>query len=106
MAARWRRRAGRFTVKGDDLEYKLVLTREHAVGKPAPGTLQLRVAGESERGVPGVVTPKAIPVLLGSHAVLRGSLPLPAGFKPRQTTIQVLDQPAGRPLGMRVLAIQ
>ena len=99
-------RTGHFTVKGDGLEYSLVLTREHAVGKPVPGTLQLRVAGESGRGVQGVVTPKAIPVLLGSHAVFRGSLPLHAGFKPRQTTIQVFDQPAGRPLGMRVVAIQ
>ena len=99
-------RAGRFTVKGAELEYNLVLTRERALGKPVPGTLQLLVAGESERGVQGVVTPKPIPVLLGSHAVLRGSLALPAGFKPRQTTIQVFDQPAGRPLGMRVLAIQ
>ena len=98
-------RAGRFTVKGAELEYNIVLTRERAVGQPVPGTLQLLVAGESERGVQAVVTPKAIPLLLGSHAVLRGSLALPAGFKPRQTTIQVFDQPAGRPLGMRVLAI-
>lgn len=99
-------RAGRFTVKGAELEYNLVLTRERAVGQPVPGTLQLLVAGESERGVQAVVTPKAIPVLLGSHAVLRGSLALPAGFKPRQTTIQVFGQPTGRTLGMRVLAIQ
>lgn len=98
-------RAGRFTVKGAELEYKLVLTRERAVGRPLPGTLQLLVAGESERGMQRVLTPSAIAVLLGSHAVLRGSLPLPAGFKPRQTTVQVFDQPAGRPLGMRVLAI-
>ena len=96
-------RAGRFTVKGGELEYNLVLTRERAAGKPMPGTLQLTVAGESERGAQAVVTPKPIPVLLGSHAVLRGSLPLPAGFKPRQTTVQVFDQPAGKPQGMRVL---
>ena len=97
-------RAGRFTVKGGELEYNLVLTRDRAAGKPMPGTLQLTVAGESERGAQAVVTPKPIPVLLGSHAVLRGSLPLPAGFKPRQTTIQVFDQPAGKPQGMRVLS--
>ena len=99
-------RAGRVTVKGAELEYQLVLTRERAAGKPMPGTLQLQVAGDSERGAQSVVTPKPIPLLVGSHAVLRGSLPLPAGFKPRQTTIQVFDQPAGRPLGMRVLPIQ
>lgn len=98
-------RAGRFTVKGAELEYNLVLSRERTAGKPMPGTLQLLVAGESERGVQRVVTAKAIPVLLGSHAVVRGSLSLPPGFKPRQTTIQVFDQPAGKSLGMRVLDI-
>ena len=98
-------RAGRFMVNGSELQYDLVLTRERAAGKPMPGTLQLRVAGESEAGVQSVVTAKAVPLLLGSHAVLHGSLPLPAGFKPRQTTIQVFDQPAGKAVGMRVLAV-
>ena len=98
-------RAGRFAVKGGQLEYDVVLTREHAAGKPMPGTLQLLVAGESERGVQSVLTPKAIPLLVGSHEVVRGSVPLPAGFKPRQTTVQVLDRAAGKSLGMRVLLI-
>ncbi len=99
-------RAGRFTVKGGQLDYSLVLTRERAVGKPMPGALQLLVAGESERGAPSVVTPQAIPLALGGQEVVRGSLPLPAGFKPRQTTVQVLDRAAGKPLGTRVLLIQ
>lgn len=98
-------RAGRFMVSGSELQYNLVLTRERAAGKPMPGMLQLRVAGESEAGVQSVVTAKAVPLLLGSHAVLHGSLPLPVGFKPRQTTIQVFDQPAGKAVGMRVLAV-
>ena len=99
-------RAGRFTAKGGLLHYDLVLTRERAAGKPMPGTLQLLVAGESERGAQTTLTAKAIPLSVGSHEVVRGSLPLPEGFKPRQTTIQVLDQRAGRPLGMRVLPIK
>lgn len=98
-------RAGRFTVKGGVLEYDVVLTRERAAGKPTPGTLQLLVAGESGRGTPAVLAPTVIPMSLTNLAVLRGSLPLPTGFKPRQTTIQVLDQPAGKSLGMRVLLI-
>ena len=99
-------RAARFTVKGGQLDYSLVLTRERAVGKPMPGTLQLLVAGESERGTPSVVTPQAIPLALGGQDVVRGSLPLPAGFKPHQATVQVLDRAAGKPLGTRVLLIQ
>ena len=99
-------RAARFTVKGGQLDYSLVLTHERAVGKPMPGTLQLLVAGESERGTPSVVTPEAIPLALGGQDVVRGSLPLPAGFKPHQATVQVLDRAAGKPLGTRVLLIQ
>ena len=99
-------RAGRFTVKGGQLDYSLVLTRERAVGKPMPGALQLLVAGESERGTPSVLTLPAIPLALGGQDVVRGSVPLPAGFKPQQTTVLVLDRAAGKPLGTRVLLIQ
>lgn len=99
-------RAGRFTAQGGQLNYELVLTREQGSAKPLPSALQLLVAGESARGTAGTVSPKATLFLLGSHEVLRGSLPLPEGFKPRQTTVQVLDQAAGRPLGMRILAIK
>jgi hypothetical protein len=99
-------RAGRFTAKDGVLNYDLVLTREAATGKPLPGTLQLLVAGESERGTQALVTPKAVALSVGSHEVVRGSVPLPPGFKPRQTTIQVLDQTASKPLGMRVLPIK
>ena len=99
-------RAGRFTAKGGHLSYELVLTREQGGSKPLPSALQLLVAGESGRGAPSTVSPKPTLFLLGSHEVLRGSLPLPEGFKPRQTTIQVLDQAVGRSLGMRVLPIK
>lgn len=99
-------RAGRFTAKGGLLNYDLVLTREGATGKPLAGALQFVVAGESERGTQVTVTPKAIPLSVGSHEVMRGSLPLPAGFRPQQTTIQVLDRIGGALLGMRVLPIK
>lgn len=98
-------RAGRFTANGGLLNYDIVLTRERAAGKPMSGTLQLLVAGESEHGTPSTVTAKPIPLSVGGHEVVRGSLPLPEGFRPRQTTIQVLDRFAGKPLGMRVLPI-
>ena len=99
-------RAGRFTAKDGMLRYELVLTRETASGKPFPGTLQLLVAGESGRGTQAMFAPKPIPLSVGSQEVVRGSLALPAGFKPLQTTIQVLDQSASKSLGMRVLPIK
>jgi len=83
-----------------------VLTRELAVGKPLPGSLQLLLADDSERGATSLVTPQAIPVALGGQEVLRGSVPQPAGFRPRQATVQVLDRAGGKALATRVLLIQ
>lgn len=99
-------RAGRFTVKAGQLNYDLVLTRQRSAGKPAAGMLKLLVAGESGRGGATTLEPKAMALQGGSHEVVRGSLPLPEGFQPRQTTVQVLDAAAGRPVGMRVLLVQ
>jgi hypothetical protein len=36
---------------------------------------------------------------------VRGSVPLPQGFKPRQTTIHVLDKVGGKLMGLRVINI-
>jgi hypothetical protein len=46
-----------------------------------------------------------VPVSIGSYDSVRGTLPLPKGFKPRQTTIQVLDKVGGRLMGMRVINV-
>ena len=47
-----------------------------------------------------------VDVSVGSYQNLRGNLPLPAGFKPRQATVQVLDRPDGKRLGMRVMNVK
>jgi hypothetical protein len=99
-------RAGRFTTEGAAFNYHVVLLRERSQGKPIPGVLQFVVAGESARGTPTTLTLKPITLSMGSHEVVRGSLPLPEGFKPRQTTVQVLDRVAGKPLGMRVILVK
>ena len=99
-------RGGRFTAQGGMLAYDVVLTRERDTGKPLAGVMQLSVAGASARGVESAVTLKPVEVSIGSHQIVRGSAPLPAGFKPRQTTVQVLDGPGGKPLGMRVMMVR
>ena len=98
-------RAGRVTAQGSRLSYDLVLTRQGASGRPLPGRLQLIVAGDTSHGTPATVTGKPVPLTMGSHEVVRGSLTLPEGFRPRQTTVQVLDADDGKALGMRVLLI-
>jgi hypothetical protein len=98
-------RAGRFTAKDGMLSYDVVLTQDQPNDKPLPGIMQLLVAGESERGTQSTVTAKPIALSIGRHEVVRGSLQLPEGFRPRQTTVQVLDRVAGKSLGMRVLLV-
>jgi hypothetical protein len=99
-------RAGQFTAKDGMLAYDVVLTRERAGGKPMAGVMQLVVTGESARGAESTVTLKPVTLSVGSYEIVRGNLPLPEGFRPRQTTIQVLDRVAGKPLGMRVMLVR
>jgi len=97
-------RAARFEVQGDALAYNVVLSREHAGKNPFGGVLQLVVAGASGRAN-DTVTMAPVPISIGLYDTVRGSLPLPQGFKPRQTTIQVLDKAGGKLLGMRVMNV-
>jgi len=98
-------RAGRFALEGASLSYDLILTRERAA-KPMTGVLQLATAGTNAKGTETTFTSKAVPLSIGSHEVAHGSVALPEGFKPRQTTIQVLDREAGKLLGMRVFIVK
>ena len=99
-------RAARFAVEDGALAYDVVLSRERAGSTPVGGVLQFVVAGSSERGADGTVALKPVPISVGSYDSVRGSQPLPDGFKPKQTTIQVLDKVGGRLLGMRVMHVK
>jgi hypothetical protein len=52
------------------------------------------------------VAGKPVDVSVGAHALVRGSLPLPDGVRARQVTVQVLDAPGGKTLGMRVMLVK
>jgi hypothetical protein len=99
-------RAGRFSAQDGTLVYDVVLTRQTTASKPLPGVVRLVVAGVSARGGPTAVTLEPVAVSLGAHEVVHGSAPLPNGFKPSETTIQVLDRAAGKQLGMRVIRVE
>jgi hypothetical protein len=94
-------RAARFEVQGDALAYNIVLSRAHAGANPFDGVLQIVVAGASGRA-DDKVAPAPVPISVGLYDTVRGSLPLPQGFKPRRTTIHVLDKVGGKLMGMRV----
>jgi hypothetical protein len=99
-------RAARFSARGRQLGYDLVLTRDRGNGKPWSGVLQFTVAGEGAGGEERTVVLKPIPVTIAGHEVARGEAPMPEGFRPRQTTVQVLDRAGGASLGMRVLPVK
>jgi hypothetical protein len=98
-------RAARFSVNKGSLAYDVVLTRERPGTKTIPALMQLLVTGQNARGAEATVSLTPVQLTLGSHEVPRGSLQLPDGFKPRQTTIQMLDRVNGKQLGMRVFVV-
>jgi len=97
-------RAARFEVQGGALAYNVVLSRERAGPNPFGGVMQLVVAGPSGRAADAVAL-APVPVSVGLYDAVRGSVPLPQGFKPRQTTVQVLDKVGGKVMGSRVINV-
>ena len=98
-------RAGRLQRKGVGLAYEVALTRG-AGAKPMNAVLQIAVSGAGASGAESRVVAKPLPLSLGAYEIVRGTLPLPEGFRAGQATITVLDRPDGRQLGMRVLYVK
>ncbi len=46
-----------------------------------------------------------MPVSVGPYDTVRGTLPLPRGFRPRRTTIHVLDKVGGKIVATRVINV-
>ena len=100
-------RTARFaTTPAGALAYDVVLTRERDAAKPLTGVMQFSVLGLTARGAETTVVLKPVEVSIGTHALVRGNLPLPDGVRARQVTVQVLDAPGGKTLGMRIMLIK
>lgn len=95
-------RAMRFAAEGGELSYDLALSRERSAGRPLAAVMQLVVTGASAQRGDAAVTLPPVTVNLGPQAVLRGTQPLPEGFRPRQATVRILGGSGGPLLGMRV----
>lgn len=99
-------RAARFSAPAaGKLVYDVLLYRDKAT-KPISAVLQFVVAGESATGAATTFTTKPMTVSVARHDSFGGEVVLPAGFRPRQATVNVLDRPEGRLLGMRVLYVK
>lgn len=99
-------RAANFSVQDGALAYDVVLSRDRSGSKPFDGVMQLIVTGNAASGTERAVPLEPVSISIGRYESVRGSLPLPDGFTPRQTTIQVLDRPDGKRYGMRVIRVQ
>lgn len=99
-------RAARFATSGGKLVYDVLLYRERAGGKAIPAVLQFVIAGDSAKGTPATFASKPLAVSVDKHDSFGGDVPLPDGFKPKQATVNVLDRPDGKLLGMRVLYVK
>lgn len=99
-------RAARFAVERGALAYDVVLSRDRTGGAPLGGVVQFVVAGASDKGTADTITLKPVPVSIDRYDSVHGSQPLPQGFRPRQTTIHVLDRIGGKLLGMRVINVR
>jgi hypothetical protein len=97
-------RAARITRQRGALGYEVLLTRAKGGDAPMAAVMQFVVKGVAG-GTERFVTLEPIKVAVGSNQSLRGSVPLPDAFTPRQTTIQVFDRVGGKQLGMRVMLI-
>lgn len=96
-------RAGRFSVRGDQLQWELVLSRAGGT-RPIDAVLQLQPTGEAGRELGRAPAPQLFSI--GAQRVLRGSAALGEGGRPNQVTVRILDRPGGQSLGMRVMLVQ
>jgi hypothetical protein len=101
-------RAASFAVQGGQLQYNVVLTRDRAAAKTTSGVMQLSVIGKSARGTDATVKLAPVNVALNNVENLRGSLPLPQDFDPRDAAIHILDRNGSdaKVLGMRVMHVK
>ncbi len=102
-------RAARFEPRGGALGYDMVLTRGRAgsgaASKPIAAVLEIVVAGTTARGTDTSTPADRQQLTVGEQQSVRGSVALPAGFKPRTATITLLDKPGGKRLGLRVIRV-
>lgn len=98
-------RSGRFVAKAGALHYDLALTRD-ASARPLVGAVHLVITGDPKPGGAPTVSAEPVPLSIETQRVLRGSVSLPEGFKPRQARVQVVDRSGDKSLGMRVLLVR
>ncbi len=99
-------RAARFNKERGALAYEVVLTRNNSRGKPFTGVMQFSVSGTASGGAETTITLPPVAVSVGQYQSLNGSLPLPDGFTPRQSTVNIRDKVDGNLMGMRVLYVR
>lgn len=99
-------RAARLKAERGQLLYDVVVSRDRPGATLRNAVMQFVVAGAPKRGAETSVRLQPVSFSVGAFETLSGGLPLPDGFDPRQATVNLLDQPGGKLLGMRVITVR
>ncbi|UCE30939.1 MAG: hypothetical protein JSW68_13000 [Burkholderiales bacterium] len=99
-------RSARFGSAGDGLDYRVLLTDDRNASGRFAGVMQLVVLGSFPGRSEERIELDPIEVAIDGYLHVRGRVPLPAGFAPRQVTILVFDRPGGRELGLRIYNVR
>jgi hypothetical protein len=99
-------RSAKFAATGGRLHYDVMLSRSGAASAPLNAVMQLVVAGTTGKGPETRVKLEPVALQMSAFENLKGGLPLPEGFDPRQATVNVLDASQAKLLGMRVMAVK
>jgi hypothetical protein len=99
-------RAVQASARQGALHYAVALSHGQPGGRAIDGVLQLEVSGQAADGSERRVTLQPVERSIAPREVMRGSVPLPSGFRPSQATMRVVDRKSGQRLGMRIALVR
>lgn len=100
-------RAARFTYPGNEqLSYEILLMQNDTNAEEFSGEMHFNVMGRYSNGRTGYIDLDPIPVSLGYYLHAHGNTELPAGFSPRQVTVQVYPEGSERVAAKRILNVR
>lgn len=99
-------RALQVSARDGTLRYAAALSHGTGGGRALDGVLQWVVNGPGADGRERSVDLQPVALRVEPQDVVRGELPLPSGFTPRQATLRIVEAGSGRRLGMRIVPIR
>lgn len=101
-------RAAQFRHLGDtqELSYELLLMQDDSDADEFTGAVHFNVMGRYTNGRTGYIDLDPVPIILGYYLHTDGTTELPAGFTPRQVTVQVMPEDSEKVVAKRILNVR